>query len=643
MSTCHWCHVMAHESFENEEVAEHMNDVFVCIKVDREERPDIDNIYMSVCQMMTGSGGWPLTIVMTPDRKPFFAATYLPKQSRYGRMGMLDLTSKINELWKNEYEDILDSADKITKALQEEEVDSRGETLGKDVLNAAYMQFNKIFDDKYGGFRNAPKFPTPHNLMFLLRYWKRSHEDRALNMVLKTLDSMVLGGIFDQVGYGFHRYSTDSRWFLPHFEKMLYDQALLAMAYTEAYQATGNIKYKETTEKIFEYVNRDLISEEGVFYSAEDADSEGEEGKFYVWSVKELYKILDEDDAKLVIDMFNLSEEGNFREEATGDITGNNILHLTKPATELQNDLKVNGLETRWEGIRGKLFAEREKRVRPHRDDKVLTDWNGLMIAALSKAGAAFNNDKLIASAIKAADFILNSIGEDKRLLHRYRNGEWNVTGNVDDYTFLIWGLIELYEVSFDIKYLKAAIKLNTELLENFWDNEKGGLFFTSSDAEKLLIRNKEIYDGAVPSGNSVELLNLLRLARITGDSELENKAEALNRAFSQTINNIPYAYSQFLAGIDFQVGLSYEVAIAGDANAEDTKEMLKELRKRFIPNKVVVLNPANEKSPEIYKIAEYLSGQEMKDNKATAYVCMNFACNKPTNDVEEMLNSFEA
>ena len=633
---------MAHESFEDEDVAKHMNDVFVCIKVDREERPEIDNIYMSVCQMMTGSGGWPLTIVMTPDKKPFFAATYLPKQSRHGRMGMLELTSKIAELWKNEHKDILDSADKITKALQEENVDSRGETLGEEVLATAFAQFNKIFDEEYGGFRNAPKFPTPHNLMFLLRYWKRSNEDRALNMVIKTLDSMALGGIFDQVGYGFHRYSTDSKWFLPHFEKMLYDQALLAMAYTEAYQVTGGYKYKQTAERIFEYVNRDLISDEGVYFSAEDADSEGEEGKFYVWSTQELYEILDRSDAELVIHMFNLSSEGNFKEEATGVKTRNNILHLSKPISELKYDLKVNDIEIRWEKIRKNIFDKREKRVRPHRDEKILTDWNGLMIAALSKAGAAFSDDKLTVSAKKAADFVLDSINEEGRLFHRYSRGEWNIPGNVDDYAFFVWGLIELYEASFDIKYLKAAIKLNKKILKYFWDDEKGGMFFTALDAEKLLVRNKEIYDGAVPSGNSVELLNLLRLSRITGYTELENSAEELNRAFSQTISEMPYAYSQYLIGVDFQVGPSFEVAISGDSNAEDTNQMLESLGNKFIPNKVVVFNPANEKSHEIYKIAEYTKGQEMKDNKATAYVCRNFACKKPTNSIEEMLNSFK-
>lgn len=628
-STCHWCHVMAHESFEDDEVAKHMNEVFISIKVDREERPDIDNIYMSVCQMMTGSGGWPLTIVMTPDEKPFFAATYLPKKSKYGRMGMLELTAKIHEMWNNERENLLESADSITKAIQREQHDTRGELLERDTLDIAFNQFSQMFDEQYGGFREAPKFPTPHNLMFLLRYWKMNNEKRALDMVVKTLDSMAMGGIFDHLGFGFHRYSTDEKWLVPHFEKMLYDQALLAMTYTEGYLATGSDKYMNIAEKIFQYVNRNLRLKEGVFCSAEDADSEGEEGKFYVWKIDDIKKVLDDKETNIVIKNFNLTKEGNFREESTRSKTGNNILYLK------------NSIEFEHESIRQKLFTERELRIKPHRDEKVLVDWNGLIIVALAKAGAAFNKTELIDNAKNAADFILTSMNKNSKLFHRYAKGEWAIDANIDDYAFLTWGLIELYEACFEVKYLKAALTLNQETLDMFWDNEKGGFFFTSSTSERLLTRSKEIYDGAIPAGNSIALYNLLRLARITGNNELEERAEDINRAFSKTIQDMPYAYSQFLTGVTFQIGSSFEVIITGDTAAEDTKKLLKGLNQSFIPNKVVVLKPVESNANEILNLAPYIKENTMINNKATAYVCSNYSCKKPVNNVEEMLNYF--
>ncbi|MFX0141691.1 MAG: thioredoxin domain-containing protein, partial [Candidatus Hodarchaeota archaeon] len=397
-STCHWCHVMAHESFEDDQVAELMNEVFVSIKVDREERPDIDKIYMTICQMITGSGGWPLTIIMTPEKKPFFAGTYFPKQTRFGRIGLIDLIKRIQDLWNNQKSELVNSADQITFSLQNIDQESPGEKFSESTIKRAYKQLSMQFDNVNGGFGNRPKFPTPHNLIFLLRYWKRTGDKKALEMVEKSLQAMRKGGIYDHIGFGFHRYSTDSIWLVPHFEKMLYDQALIAIAYIETYQATKNQLYRNTAKEIFSYVLRDMISVEGGFYSAEDADSEGEEGKFYVWSKDEIEKILEKEELGLATKIFNIEESGNYLEETSGKKTGNNILHLKNfPEKKIQVEI---------EKIRSKLYISRKKRIYPHKDDKVLTDWNGLMIAALAKGAIALQEEKYLQAAKKATNFI---------------------------------------------------------------------------------------------------------------------------------------------------------------------------------------------------------------------------------------------
>jgi uncharacterized protein YyaL (SSP411 family) len=645
-STCHWCHVMAHESFEDPEVAQMMNEAFVCIKVDREERPDIDGIYMTICQMLTGSGGWPLTIVMTPDKQPFFAATYIPKTSRYGRTGMLDLIPRIQELWTTRRGELLESADRITNALREAPQDAPGQEPDAMTMQQAYRQLAERFDALHGGFGDAPKFPTPHNLLFLLRYWKRTGEGEALAMVEQTLEAMRLGGVYDHVGFGFHRYSTDRHWLLPHFEKMLYDQALMLMAYVEAYQATGKATYAETAQEIVAYVLRDMTSPEGGFYSAEDADSEGEEGKFYVWTEEELQGVLGEEDAGLLIDLFNVEPDGNFLEEATRERTGANILHLRKPVAELAEEIGLAepALRERLEAARQKLFTHREGRIHPHKDDKVLTDWNGLMIAALAKAAQAFDLADYANAASRAADFILTTMrSEDGRLVHRYRDGEAGLPAHVDDYAFLIWGLLELYEAAFEVRYLQAALDLNEELLEHFWDGENGGFYVTASDAEELLIRQKEIYDGATPSGNSVAMWNLLRLARITANPDLEEKAVVIGRAFSGQVRRAPLAYTQLLVALDFAIGPSYEVVIVGEPHAEDTQAMLRALRAPYVPNKVVILRPAGQAEAAITRIAEFTRQHTSIDGKPTAYVCQNTTCKLPTTSLDEMLALLEA
>ncbi len=640
-STCHWCHVMAHESFENPEVARLMNEVFVCIKVDREERQDIDNIYMRVCQMMTGSGGWPLTVLMTPDKKPFFAGTYIPRESNHGRLGMLDLIPRIKEIWSTQHDEIIKSADQITEKLNMIAQSSSGPELDKSTLRTAYEQLSGRYSEQYGGFGNAPKFPSPQNLLFLLRYWQSTNDEKALRMVVSTLQFMQNGGIYDHLGFGFHRYSTDSHWLVPHFEKMLYDQAMLAMAYIEAYQATGIKEFEETAKEIFTYILRDMTDKKGGFYSAEDADSEGVEGKFYVWTEDEIRQVLKGDEADLIINVYSIDKTGNFRDEASGENTGANILHLEKSLTEVafKNKESVDGLKERVEAARQKLFAVRNKRIHPHKDDKILTDWNGLMIAALAKGAQAFNEPKYAEAAKRAADFILTGMRrEDGRILHRYRDGHTAILANADDYAFIIWGLLELYETVFDVHYLQTALDLNSEMIKYFWDEKDGGFYFTADDAEELIVRQKEIYDGAIPSGNSVAVSNLFRLARITANTDYEDKANKIMLAFSKDVESAPSGYTQMMVALGFGIGPSYEIVIVGNPELEDTKDMLNSLRKHFIPYKVVLLKRDDQETADITSIAEYTEYHSSFDGKATAYVCLDFACKMPVTNTEEML-----
>jgi len=629
-STCHWCHVMAHESFEDSYVGKLMNETFVSIKVDREERPDIDKIYMAVCQLMTGSGGWPLTIVMTPDKKPFFAGTYFPKESRFGRIGIIDLIKRIDNLWKTERKQLLDSSEKIIFALQDVNTESPGNSLTKSVLNNTYSQLSARFDKKNGGFGTSPKFPTPHNLLFLLRYWKRTGDENALAMVEKTLKQMRMGGIYDHIGFGFHRYSTDSDWLVPHFEKMLYDQSLLTLAYLETHQATNKKEYANTAEEIMTYVLRDMTSPEGAFYSAEDADSEGEEGKFYVWSKKEIEEILAEK-AERFSKLYNVSVDGNFLDEATRTKTRKNILHL--------NLGSPNAINFDLESSRKQIFETREKRIRPHKDDKILTDWNGLMIAAFAKAGYILKEPKYIESAKKAVNFVFNEMkNSDGRLLHRYREGGADILAFLDDYAFLIWGLINLYEATFDTLYLKKAVELTEEQLELFWDNSIGAFFFTAKDAESLLTRQKDTYDGAIPSGNSVAMLNLLRLAQLTGNDNYEKKADYLGRVFAENVRANPVAYSLMMVAVDYAVGPTYSLVIAGDTGNEDTNHMLDEIRKQFLPNKSLIFRPTEQLNPEIDKFSNFVQFFDKYEGKATAFVCINKTCKAPTNDINKAL-----
>jgi hypothetical protein len=642
-STCHWCHVMAHESFEDPEVARLMNEFFISIKVDREERPDIDKIYMTICQMLTGSGGWPLTIIMTPDKKPFFAATYIPKESRFGRTGMIDLIPQIKDIWMSRKNEVLNSADQIVSSLKQTSNDSPADELSEATLKSAYDQLSQRFDKQNGGFSGAPKFPTPHNLLFLLRYWKHNSDEYALEMVEKTLQAMRQGGIYDHVGFGFHRYSTDGHWLVPHFEKMLYDQALLAMAYTEAYQATKKKDYEKIAREIFTYVLRDMTAKEGGFYSAEDADSEGEEGKFYLWTEDELRQILTKKESDLIFKVFNTEEDGNFNEEATRRKTGTNILHLNKSLDEIAFEMKMSEhmFQITLNSARQKLFALREKRIHPHKDDKILTDWNGLMIAAFAKAAQVFDELRYTEAAKNAVDFILKNMRRtDGRLLHRYRDNQAAILANLDDYAFLIWGLIELYETTFDVSYLKTALNLNRDLIIHFWDDKNGGFYFAPDDGENLLVRQKEIYDGAIPSGNSVAMLNLLRLGRMTANHDFEEKAAQIGKAFSDTATQLPAAHTQLMVALDFAVRPSFEIVIVGNHQGKDTMDILRILRTQFIPNKVILFRPSGQDAPDISRIAAFTKNLSSIDGKATVYVCTNYTCKMPTTDTSKMLDS---
>ena len=644
-STCHWCHVMAHESFEDPEIARMMNDAFVNVKVDREERPDIDDVYMEVCQAMTGLRGWPLSIVMTPDARPFFAATYIPKETRFGRTGMRELIPRIQETWRHKRPEIDTSAAEIVSVLGASSAPPSAGDLNASAIQIAYEELICLFDDVHGGFGTAPKFPTPHSLTFLLRYWKRTGEHKPMRMVEKTLQAMRHGGLWDHVGFGFHRYSTDAEWLVPHFEKMLYDQALLGLAYGEAYQATGNDEYARVVRDVFSFVSRELTSPEGGFYTAIDADSEGAEGKFYLWRLEELERGLTAKHAELARIVFNLTSEGNYSDESTGERTGKNILHLTRSVTALATDLKMNEetLRNRIESIRQKLYELREKRVHPLRDDKVLADWNGLMIASLAKGARCLGEPGYAAMAAKAADFILEHLRDRKgRLLHRYREGEARVTASLNDYAFFIWGLSELYETTFETRYLAAALELLEHVLTHFKDKADGGFYSTADYAESLILRTRDVFDGALPSGNSVMLMNLTFLGHLTGRPEYLDEASRLGRALSHEVRRAPQAHTHLLSALDLALGPSFETVICGDSRSDDTQRMLRALNTHFLPYNVVVFRPAETEHPEIAEIAPFTKFQTCIDGNPTAYVCQNFACSVPTKDTSEMLRMLE-
>lgn len=539
-STCHWCHVMNRESFQDEEVAEVLNKYFISIKVDREERPDIDKVYMTFSEAMTGSGGWPLNILATPEGKPFFVGTYFPKRTRSRMTGIIDLINKINRLWKNDKDKVLEESEYILEEVKKRYLVNETGNIKETVNNDAKEGLMRIFDEKNGGFGSYPKFPMPQYLWFLLEHSRKNNYREALKITEVTLEKMYKGGIFDHIGYGFYRYSVDEKWLIPHFEKMLYDNALLGIVYTRAYEITGKSLYKEVAEKIYAFVIRDMSSTEGGFYSALDAESEGEEGKFYIFDYDEMLNVLGKEIGELYSKYYNITEEGNFE----GSNNPNLILHDLNEISELDrsNLDKANKI----------LFEYRNKRIKPHRDEKILTSWNGLMIASLAHAAQIFNNEDYSKIATKSADFIIeNSMDKEDHLLSTYINGEGYNVGFLEDYSFFIYGLLELFEATNDNKYLDLGVRLTEDMIKLFGDTKDGGLFFYSNISEQLIMRPKDVYDGAIPSGNSLAIMSLFKLYNLTKEEKYKKIANEILYAFGDDINNNPLSYLYSVIAIE--------------------------------------------------------------------------------------------
>ncbi|HHU79324.1 MAG TPA: thioredoxin domain-containing protein [Clostridiales bacterium] len=631
-STCHWCHVMERESFEDEEVADALNNNFISIKVDREERPDIDHIYMSVCQALTGQGGWPLTIFMTADNKPFYAGTYLPKTSRYGRIGFLELLDRIHEMWLEQQDEVNDSAERILSAVKEAFLSDaeQGESgILPETVHDAYEQFKYTFDRSYGGFGSAPKFPSPHNLLFLMRYWFRYGNEVSLDMAVETLKAIYKGGIHDHIGFGFSRYSVDNKWLVPHFEKMLYDNALLATAYLECYQITGLPLMSKAAEEIFEYVLREMTSPEGGFYSAEDADSEGVEGKYYVWTPDEVISVLGEEKGREFCLAYDITEQGNFE--------GKSIPNLVNASDE-----DIDNAHQLYEE-RIKLLEARDERSHPHKDDKILTSWNGMMIAALAMGGRILKDSSYLEAAEKAWHFIIEQLQrEDGRLLARYRDGEAAIPGYADDYAFLIWAGIELFETTGRAEYLEKAIELNDGLMKLFWDEEKGGLFLYGTDSEQLIYRPKEIYDGATPSANSQTVWNWLKLSGIIGNQEYADRADQILTAFGDSIVNQPRGSCHALSGAMYASESNREVVIVGREEDKEFQDMVKAAQSNYYPFSVTILCKEGDERRKLELLIPDIGDKGMLMGKATAYVCVDFACREPVTSAVELSRQLE-
>jgi uncharacterized protein YyaL (SSP411 family) len=630
-STCHWCHVMEHESFEDDQIAEIMNEHFVCIKVDREQRPDVDEIYMNAVVLTTGSGGWPLSVFLTPDGKPFYGGTYFPSKQLYGRPGFDRVLLSIAEAWKDRRRELIDSAGKLSEFLQYPSAPAQKANLSAEISKKAFGQLRDMFDPVNGGFGTAPKFPQPANLSMLLVYWHRTADTQAIHIVEKTLDAMAAGGIYDHIGGGFHRYSTDSRWLVPHFEKMLYDQALLSKVYLQAYQITGNPRYARVAREIFDYVLRDMTDPAGGFYSAEDADSEGEEGTFYLWQPEQIASVLNQDEARLFNAHYGVTKRGNFEGNKT-------ILSIVTPTEQLAKEFQKDhgAILNILTNARSKVFEARAKRVRPHRDDKVIAAWNGLMISSLACGGAMLGEEKYTQAAERSAEFILGTLHGNGRLARYYRGGQTIEKAFLDDYAFTVMGLVDLYEATFDARWLAAAKKLSEEMIELFADTEQGGFFLAGKDGERLIARTKPGSDGAVPSGNSAAAFVLLKLGRLTMNQDFTERGVKVLETFSRQLEESPAYSSLMLEALSFRLGPAREIVIAGKTDAADTKRMLELIRGKFLPNAVVLLHDQDKADPTLYEVVPFVKNQIAIEGKAAAYVCENYACKKPVSDIRE-------
>ena len=623
-SACHWCHVMEHESFEDEETARVMNANFVNIKVDLEERPDVDQIYMAFVQMTNGNGGYPLNVFLTPDKLPFFGGTYFPPVNRYNMPSFQRVLESVADAYKNKRDELLHSANEILGEIRRVGlVEVEREGLNLDQLDKAFQSFVRTFDNVNGGFGGAPKFPPPMSLEFLLRYYKRTGNENALEMVKKTCDKMAHGGIYDQLGGGFHRYTVDAIWLTPHFEKMLYDNAQSARIYLHLFQVTKDEFYKRIAVETLEYVRREMLDEKGGFYTAQDADSEGVEGKFFVWTPAEIEEILGDADAPVFNFFYDISEDGNFEEK--------NILNVKNSLSETAEVLKIPEEKLKEVLMRGreKLFTEREKRIKPFRDEKVLTAWNGLMLATFAEASAILDNQDYLAIARRNADFILDNLQKDDYLLRSWKDGQAKLSAYLEDYANFADGLIELFQVSGEVKYLREAKRLADILITEFWDADGGAFFFTANNHEELIVRTKDFYDNATPSGNSAAADVLLKLAHLVGDEKYERFAVTVLRLVSPQIRRYPNAFGRVLSALEFYLNPTKEIVILGAKAGELEREVWRD----YLPNKVVVLAENAEEHAELIPL---LQARNMIDNKPTAFVCENFICQKPvTSHVE--------
>ena len=649
-STCHWCHVMERESFENEEIASILNEHFVSIKVDREERPDVDRVYMTFVQATTGSGGWPMSVWLTPDLKPFAGGTYYPPEDRWGRPGFKNVLLRIAAAWRKERDDIVASADIVTRRLQQSvmlRADSRAAP-EKSLIDEGYRQIKASYEPRHGGFGGPPKFPRPVSLNFMLRYHARTGTTDALDMSLFTLRKMAEGGLHDHLGGGFHRYAVDTFWHVPHFEKMLYDQAQLACSYLEAYQITRDPLYSSTARDILEYVLRDMTGKDGRFYSAEDADSplpgdpaHRAEGAFYVWEHREIAAALGKQTAEVFSYHYGVEPNGNARADPQGEFLDKNILIVrhTLDETGKKFDMPAARIRDLLADARLKLRTIRARRPRPHLDDKTLTAWNALMISAFARAHQVLDEPRYLTAARRAAAFIETKLVDTRtgKLLRRYRKGETAIEGFTDDYAFLVQALIDLYEASFDVKWLTWAIGLQEKQNELFWDKDAGGYFSTAGRDAGLILRIKDDYDGAVPSANSITALNLLRLSQMTDDTAFRDRAETTFSVMGDRMQNLPSAVPQMLVAFDFHLAKPKQIIIAGEPGSPDTLAMLREVHSRFIPNKIVLLADGAAGQKTLGEYLEFVKGVRMIDGKATAFVCRDYVCKLPTNDPAAM------
>jgi uncharacterized protein YyaL (SSP411 family) len=629
-SACHWCHVMEHESFEDEATARIMNENFVNIKVDMEERPDVDQIYMTFVQLTTGRGGWPMNVFVTPEKLPFFGGTYFPPAQRYGMPSWQQILQSIAEAWSDRRDELLHSASEILGELRRAGLSElSAAAVSTDQLDAAFQSFTRSFDRTNGGFGGAPKFPPSMSLEFLLRYWKRTGDENALEMARLTARKMAEGGMYDQLGGGFHRYSVDAVWLVPHFEKMLYDNAQLIRIYLHLYQILADVDGSESDAAFFrrvavetlEYVKREMLDGSGGFYSSQDADSEGEEGKFFVWTPAEVATIVGNEDAKVFNFYYDVSEEGNFE--------GKNILRVRYAPEAAAKALKidVSTLDEILDRSRRKLFEHRESRIKPFRDEKILTAWNGLMLAAFADAGAVLGNEEYVGIARRNADFLIEHLQVEGRLLRTWKDGRAKLNAYIEDHANLADGLIALYQASGDLRYLSEAKRLADLMITEFWDEESGGFYFTSSDHEELIVRNKDFYDNATPSGNSAAADVLLRIAKFYGDERYERFAMTILRLASAQIRRYPQGFGRALSAMEFHISRVREIAVIGERGNSLEREVLA----MYLPNSVIAL--AAKASGDL----PLLERKEMTDTKPTAFVCENFVCQRPVTDAKDL------